>query len=174
MMAALCTVVSLAGLTGCQGRNGGAGGSASKAVQASVEPARYDLAEPDALPPRLNVPLQQRDPYLLMPATVNGRRAGSFLLDTGSALDAIGVGLANQLELPERPGGTAIGIAGRREFQYRPVAQWQLNDIAMPSEKLAGLNLGPINKAAPFRSPAWRGIHLFVPCRLHSIRPTAS
>jgi hypothetical protein len=97
------------------------------------------------------MPLQHRKPYLLLPGMVNGRRAGSFLLDTGSALNAIGIGLANRLELPKRPGGVAIGIAGREPFHYRLIDRWRLNGLALPTAKLAGLNLARINRAAPLR-----------------------
>jgi hypothetical protein len=133
---------------GCQTDSSTPGSSANAPKQ--LEPAQYDLGQPDTLPANLRVPLEQRDPYLLLPSTINGRRAGWFLLDTGSALNAIGVGLANRLDLPARTGGTAIGIAGRETFDYRTVEQWQINRIALPAKKLAGLELGRLNEAAPF------------------------
>ncbi|MEO0588022.1 MAG: hypothetical protein AAF078_10315, partial [Planctomycetota bacterium] len=46
------------------------------------------------------VPMSERGGHLFVPAEVNGRSAGVWLLDTGAGVDAIGMGLSGRLNLP--------------------------------------------------------------------------
>jgi hypothetical protein len=136
-------------LGGCASEVGS--GANSSAVLAGHAPA-YDLTQPASLPPRLIVPFEQRGPYLLVHTRINGRRGGLFLLDTGSALDAVSVGVANRMGLPKAQQGTAIGIGGRETYHQRRVQRWQISGVAMTSKTLAGLQLGRLNQAAPFQA----------------------
>jgi hypothetical protein len=43
-----------------------------------LDPPRYDLSRPEALPMKLRVPLAKRGPYLLSLGAVNGQNAGAF------------------------------------------------------------------------------------------------
>ena len=140
----------LLALSGCQTPDTARQRPTGAAV--STNAPAYDLRQPNTLPARLAVPLAKRGPYLLAPARLNGQAAGLFLLDTGSALDAVEIGLANRMGLPRGREGTAIGIGGRTQYHQRRVQRWQLNGVAMPSDTLAGLELRPLNEVAPFNA----------------------
>ena len=72
---------------------------------------------------------------------IDGHDAGYFLLDTGAALDAVDLGLAGRLKLPELHDGVALGIAGIEAFTYRQVDQFSMGSLGLPPRQLAGLNL---------------------------------
>ena len=79
------------------------------------------MARVDELPQRLQIPLQNHDKHLFVRTTLEGTDGGLFLLDTGAAINAIGMGLAGRLKLPAVGNGTAMGIAGAEDFIYRQV-----------------------------------------------------
>jgi hypothetical protein len=142
-------IALIVALGGC---GAGTGSHTHNGAPATGREPAYDLGQPTSLPARLIVPLEQRGPYLLARTRINGRGAGLFLLDTGSALDAIGIGLANQRGLAKAQQGTAIGIGGRETYHQRRVRRWQMAGVAMTSDTLAGLQLGKLNEAAPFHA----------------------
>lgn len=107
----------------------------------------YTTAHPEELPRRLAIPLAVQGDHILVHAVVNGTDAGAFLLDTGAGIDAIGLGLAGRLKLPVTGKGTAVGIAGRERFRYRPIESLSIAGLELPSRELAGINLNRMTRS---------------------------
>jgi len=146
----LLSALMLSALIGCQSSS--VEDSRPSVSSVATERPRYDLTEPNAMPAKLVVSLARREPYLLAASRIEGRDTGLFLVDTGSALNAVSTGLANQLDLPEGEEGTAIGIGGRATYHRRRVEWWGLEGIALPGDHLAALQLHRLNQAAPFQT----------------------
>ncbi len=104
-------------------------------------PVRHSLTRPHELPEALEIPIASRGEHLFVRTGVDGYDAGHFLLDTGAAMDAVDLGVAGRLQLPEAGDGVALGIAGLEAFTFRRVDQLSVGPLALPARRLAGLNL---------------------------------
>ncbi|MEM6334887.1 MAG: hypothetical protein AAF823_16265, partial [Planctomycetota bacterium] len=87
------------------------------------------------------VAMNERGGHLFVPAEVNGRAAGMWLLDTGAGVDAIGMGLSGRLNLPREGRGAARGIGGVEAFDYVMVDRWGVGGVEMGTDRLARLNV---------------------------------
>ena len=122
--------------------SGGGCGRSSKTRLASPTPMpKHSMARVDELPQRLQIPLQNHDKHLFVRTTLEGTDGGLFLLDTGAAINAIGMGLAGRLKLPAVGNGTAMGIAGAEDFTYRQVHQLSIGALELDSQRLAAINM---------------------------------
>ncbi|WP_200761234.1 aspartyl protease family protein [Poriferisphaera corsica] len=113
----------------------------------STSPAKHTLAKPEHLPDQVTIPFRTHGEHIFVSTDLNGRDAGLFLLDTGAAIDAVGMGIAGRLNLPRNGGGTAMGIAGPEKFAFRTVDSVKIGDVDLNREKLAAINLNRFNKS---------------------------
>ncbi|MCG8523984.1 MAG: hypothetical protein MI744_17415, partial [Pseudomonadales bacterium] len=103
--------------------------------------AKHSLADPEKLPRQVAVPFRTYGEHIFVSTDLEGRNAGLFLLDTGAAIDAIGMGIAGRYNLPETGAGTAMGIAGPESFKFRKVNSVKIGNIDINRSKLAAINL---------------------------------
>ena len=124
--------------------------SATEPVPRST--ATYDLANPAALPDRLDIPLIRRGGYLLVPASVNDQPVGTMMIDTGASLSVIAQGVAGRIELEKDGQGKTVGVGGIEAFDYFKVRDYTIGQsgavgetpgdaLKLTSEKMAGLSL---------------------------------
>ena len=99
------------------------------------------MSQPQSLPHALTIHTTISEGHLFVPATVNGNRAGMFMLDTGSSLTVIGQGTAERMSLPESGSGTAMGIGGPEKFSYRVIESIAIGDLTLTESRLACLSL---------------------------------
>ena len=133
---ALCVVI-LALLAGC-------GGGA--AHPNTPPPPKYSVERPGEWPAAIRLPLRRHEKHLYIRASVNGEDAGWFLFDTGAAMNVISPGLANRLELPKVGSGTARGIAGREDFDFRQPDQLTIGPVALEPERMAGVGISRMSR----------------------------
>ena len=133
------------GLAGCESPHKRARATAPPAAQASQ--TVHSMAHVDELPERLHIPLESHGKHLFVRTGLDGVDAGLFLLDTGAAVDAIGMGLAGRLKLPAAGGGILAGVAGREEFAYRRIQNLTIGDLELDSRRLAAINLNRFNRS---------------------------
>lgn len=126
--------------SGPRGRGEGAKGATGDAV--------YSLAQPQQLPDDLAISLAARGNHLYVPVEVNGHKAGMFLLDTGSGLNAISQGVSGRLGLASMGGGRAVGIGGEATFSYRQVQSVRLDGLDLGLTRLAALDFGTFRRAS--------------------------
>ncbi|QQE12697.1 hypothetical protein JD969_04315 [Planctomycetota bacterium] len=114
---------------------------ASPKSKTQTPSAKHSLAKPDELPKKVAVPFRTHGEHIFVSTDLEGRNAGLFLLDTGAAIDAIGMGIAGRFNLPETGSGTAMGIAGPEAFKFREVDSVEIGNIDLDRSKLAAINL---------------------------------
>ena len=112
-----------------------------------AHPITYSLASPNELPKTTFIPFTTSSEHIFVRTGVNGQDAGLFLLDTGAAIDAIGLGFAGRLELPIVGKGKAMGIAGLESFTFRQVNELQIYHLALTNHRLAGINLNRFSRS---------------------------
>jgi hypothetical protein len=121
---------------------------ASACAPKSTSPAAKQQAttQPQQLPKTVTVPLYSRGEHVFAHANLDSANAGFFMIDTGAALDAVGLGLAGRLKLPHVGEGTAIGIGGPEKFTYRKVNQLSIGRLELPTQRLAAINLNRFSR----------------------------
>lgn len=141
---------------GCATSNQTASPSATVLTSAKDRPAgagvTYDLADPNSLPDRLDIPLIRRGGYLLIPASVNDESVGTMMIDTGASLSVIAQGVAGRIGLEKDGTGKTVGVGGIESFDYYKVRDYTIGRsetvgdvpgraLKLKSEKMAGLKL---------------------------------
>lgn len=128
--------------------------TANRPGSAKLQPATvYRLDAPDAWPGDLVLPLRTVGPFRFVKATVNGRPAGRFLLDTGANRTVIDTGVAGRIGLPDNGGGSTVGVAGTASTRYRLAQHVRLGPgrlagsedtvlLQIARTRLIGLSLG--------------------------------
>ena len=132
---ALSLLVCLSWSMGCETVGPDATVLTSQQTAATSEKAAYTLAEPEALPERLDIPLARSDGYLLVPTYLNGESAGLMMIDTGASLSVIAQGVAGSLGLPKDGAGRTLGVGGFEDFDYRRAEHFS---IGQPTSTIAG------------------------------------
>lgn len=95
----------------------------------------YTLAQPDALPERLDIPLARSGGYLLVPTFLNGESVGLMMIDTGASLSVVAQGVAGSLELPKDGTGRTLGVGGFENFDYYRAEHFS---IGQPTSAIEG------------------------------------
>ncbi|MEO0474572.1 MAG: aspartyl protease family protein [Planctomycetota bacterium] len=113
--------------------------------------AAYSLGEANDLPKALRIPLTLDRGYLFANATVNGRRAGTMLFDTGSTLNIIDKGVVARLQLPKVGEGKTVGIAGTDTFTQHSVTSLAIGELDLGVRNAGALSM---KKLMHRRSPA--------------------
>ncbi|MFK7790134.1 MAG: aspartyl protease family protein [Phycisphaeraceae bacterium] len=113
----------------------------------------YSLADADALPDMLRIPLVSDKGYLFANTTVDGKRAGAMLLDTGSTLNIIDRGLVARLRLTQTGQGRTVGIAGTQTFTQHSVESLAIGDLDLGVDNAGSLSMQKLMRGAK-RSPA--------------------
>ncbi|MEM9915342.1 MAG: retropepsin-like aspartic protease [Planctomycetota bacterium] len=134
-VSALSLVACLSWSMGCESVGPDATVLTSQQTAARAENATYTLAEPEALPERLDIPLARSGGYLLVPTYLNGESAGLMMIDTGASLSVIAQGVAASLELPKDGTGRTLGVGGFEDFDYRRAEHFS---IGQPTSTIAG------------------------------------
>ncbi|MBX2850768.1 MAG: retropepsin-like domain-containing protein [Phycisphaeraceae bacterium] len=111
----------------------------------------YSLAQADELPKTLRIPLVNDRGYLFTNASVNGRRAGAMLFDTGSTLNIIDRGVVARLGLPKTGQGRTVGIAGTETFTQHAVESLAIGELDLGVSDAASLSMQKFMRG---RSPA--------------------
>ncbi len=129
----LCLALWLGWATACSRRP-----VVSEPLDAEVQ---YSVDALDRLPRALTIPLYQHNGYLRLPTRINGRDAHRFLFDTGSAKNALAVGIDSHLGLATIKQGTARGIAGTETFTYTRVASLSIGPLGLVPHEMPTLDL---------------------------------
>ncbi|MEM6257662.1 MAG: pepsin/retropepsin-like aspartic protease family protein [Planctomycetota bacterium] len=101
----------------------------------------FSLGEADALPKQLRVPLTFDKGYLFLDTSVNGRRAGTMLFDTGSTLNIIDQGVVARFQLKKIGEGTTVGIAGTDTFTQHAVGSLAIGDLDLGVSRAGSLSM---------------------------------
>ncbi len=113
----------------------------------------YSLRDENQLPKTLRIPLVRDKGYLFVNATVNGKRAGAMLFDTGSTLNIIDRGLIARLSLPQTGQGRTVGIAGTETFTHHAVDSLAIGELDLGVERAGALSMQKLMRGMQ-RSPA--------------------
>lgn len=113
----------------------------------------YSLADEAELPKALRVPLVRDKGYLFLNATVNGKRAGLMLFDTGSTLNIIDRGVVARLGLPKTGEGKTVGIAGTESFSQHGVDSLAVSQLDLGVKRAGALSMHKLFRGMQ-RSPA--------------------
>ena len=100
----------------------------------------HSVTSPTQLPPQITIPLTQHNGYLRTRVKINGRDAGLFMLDTGSAHSAVLPVIAKQLGLSKSGRGVATGVGGIENFAYHHVESLSVGSLRLAANRLAGLD----------------------------------
>lgn len=121
-------------------------------------PASADCAPP---PSRRNVtvdaggaakvPLRIVGQHVFVEASINGREAGLFFLDTGAGANCVNERTAKELGLPAVGDVLATGAAGIANTEFRQVGSLGLGDVRMGEHVVVALDLAPVEKAMGLR-----------------------
>jgi len=95
----------------------------------------FTLADPQALPARLDIPLARSGGYLLVPTFLNGESVGLMMIDTGASLSVVAQGVAGSLELEQDGKGRTLGVGGFEDFDFYRADHFS---IGQPSSELDG------------------------------------
>lgn len=115
--------------------------------------AAHSLGEADELPKTLRIPLIRDKGYLFLNATVNGKRAGTMLFDTGSTLNIIDRGVVARLHLPKTGEGRTVGIAGTESFTQHGVDSLAIGKLDLGVKQAGALSMHKLFRGMQ-RSPA--------------------
>ena len=113
----------------------------------------YSLAEEDKLPKALRIPLVNDKGYLFVSGSVNGKRGGTMLFDTGSTLNIIDKGVVNRLGLPQVGEGKTVGIAGTEGFSWHAVDSLGIGPLDLGVDRAGALSMHKLMRGLQ-RSPA--------------------
>ena len=124
------------------------GCSPQRSAERATRP-EADIRSPQTLPRITEIPLQHAGDHLFLRATVNGEDAGLFLLDTGSAVNAVAPGVANRLRLPAYGSTSVAGIAGLERINYRQAESLAIGHVELDPSSLTGLRTYRLNHQVP-------------------------
>jgi len=113
----------------------------------------YSLAEADALPRALRIPLVNDKGYLFVAGSINGKRAGSMLFDTGSTLNIIDRGVVARMALKQIGEGKTVGIAGTEGFSWHGVDSLGIGSLDLGVDRAGSLSMYKLMRGLQ-RSPA--------------------
>lgn len=113
----------------------------------------YSLSDEDQLPKTLRIPLVKDKGYLFVNTSVNGRRAGTMLFDTGSTLNIIDRGVVARLGLTQTGKGRTVGIAGTETFTHHAVDSLAIGDLDLGVNNAGALSMHKLMRGIQ-RSPA--------------------
>lgn len=111
----------------------------------------YSLSQAESLPKTLHIPLTNDRGYLFASTSVNGRRVGTMLFDTGSTLNIIDRGVVARLDLPKTGEGRTVGIAGSETFTQHAVQSLAIGDLDLGISDAGALSMQKFMRG---RSPA--------------------
>jgi hypothetical protein len=117
----------------------------------SLPPPAHSLAEADELPKTLRIPLVADRGYLFANTSINGRRAGKMLFDTGSTLNIIDRGVVARFGLPQTGQGKTVGIAGTETFTQHAVDSLAIGELDLGVSNAGALSMQKFMRG---RSPA--------------------
>ncbi|MGB0766994.1 MAG: aspartyl protease family protein [Phycisphaeraceae bacterium] len=115
--------------------------------------AAYSLSDDDALPKALRIPLMNDKGYLFVDTTINGRRGGKMLFDTGSTLNIIDRGVVARLQLDKIGEGRTVGIGGTESFSFHAVDSLAIGDLDLGVDRAGSLSMYRLMRGIG-RSPA--------------------
>lgn len=118
-----------------------------------ANPPAYSLADANELPKTLRVPLIRDRGYLFVDASINGKRAGTMLLDTGSTLNIIDRGVVARLGLKQTGQGRTVGIAGAATFTQHAVESLAIGELDLGVDRAGALSMQKLMRGIQ-RSPA--------------------
>ena len=130
----------------------GCGQTAQHTLVTQAAPA-YSLAEAEQLPKTLRIPLIRDKGYLFANTSVNGKRTGAMLFDTGSTLNIIDRGVVARLGLEQTGQGRTVGIAGTETFTYHAVDSLAIGDLDLGVDRAGSLSMQKLMRGLQ-RSPA--------------------
>jgi len=113
----------------------------------------YSLAKAHQLPKTLRIPLVRDKGYLFVNTSVNGKRAGAMLFDTGSTLNIIDRGVIARLGLEQTGRGKTVGIAGTEAFTHHAVDSLAIGKLDLGVERAGSLSMQKLMRGMQ-RSPA--------------------
>jgi len=152
--AAVSLGASLGSLTGCVGSNSSNGensgastsGATSGGGAGSGGGVKYRLSDPASLPARLSLPVHQGEHYLFLPVKVEGTSAGTWLLDTGSAVTLAERGVARRLGFEAKSFDTVHGIGGTNTLGWVGDHPVSVGGVELNNRRLGELNLYALNR----------------------------
>lgn len=127
----------------------------------TTETSAYSLARPDALPDAYDIPLQFKEGFLLAQGRVNDAMPGWYLIDTGSNLTLVDLGLANRLGLPVVDQRTTIGVAGSADFTVRPVDRLELAGLNLGQDRVGALSMLALTRGLGVTTQGLVGFNCF-------------
>jgi len=125
----------------CSGPSGGTATRDQHTPTTSAPASRYSLNTPDELPDSVTIQLSNHKGYLFAPTTINGKRAGLFMFDTGSNLAVISTGVAGRLGLPASGAGQATGVGGQQAYRYRTYDSMVFGGVELKSNRAAAISM---------------------------------
>lgn len=131
----------LLGVTACRGRRN---------TTPTSPPAAADPLHPGELQRDVALPLSTAGSYVFAAVSIEGERAGTWLVDTGSSVTLVEQGVANRLGLEPMAEGRVRGIAGTQPIAWLEPTVVTLGPVAAPIERLGRMNLYRLNKAVRF------------------------
>lgn len=153
----LITTLTLLALSACAARPV----PSPDAAVLTTETSAYSLARADELPDAYDIPLRIKDGFLLAQGRVNDERPGWYLLDTGSNLTIVDLGLANRLGLPALEERTTIGVAGTASFTVRPVERLELGGLDLGLDRVGSLSMLPLTRGLGVSTHGLVGFNCF-------------
>ena len=118
----------------------GCGKTTQQTLITQTTPA-YSLKEPDKLPKALRIPLTYDKGYLFANASIDGKRAGTMLFDTGSTLNIIDKGVVARYSLPKVGEGRTVGIAGTESFNQHAVGSLAIGELDLGVQNAGALSM---------------------------------
>ncbi len=103
--------------------------------------ASYTMKNPQALPKALRIPLTEKNGYLFVEGSINGKRAGAMMLDTGSSLNIIDTGVVNRFGLEKVGEGQTRGIAGTQAFGRHRVESLAIGELDLGVDEAGALSM---------------------------------
>jgi len=123
-------------------------GSAPRPATFNQVTIEYTLAQAQALPQAVRVPLTERSGYLMVQGSVDGQYVGPMMLDTGSTLNIIDRGITNRLRLPQIGEGQTIGIAGAQGFTWHSVDSLAIGSLDLGVDRAGSLSMYRLTRGA--------------------------
>lgn len=139
------------------------GTAPNQTLVSSQRTAPYSLAEADRLPAALRVPLTFENGYLFAIGSVDGQRIGKVMIDTGSSINILDQGTANQLGLEVVGKGRTRGIGGTETFDRHGVASLAVGDLDLGVDNAAALNMFQLTRALRMGVFGLIGSYSFLP-----------
>jgi len=117
-----------------------------EASESSTPPTGISMTYADLLPQETVIPLVRHRDMLFVHATIDGYYAGEFLVDTGTATNAIIAEVADQLGLPEFTEAPVAGVHTQSTASVRKVSHLSIGGVDVASELIAAIALDEVSR----------------------------